>query len=209
MVYTALQFITRGREQGISVVDLGKKTRYDQKTCFYLVKQLMDLNLMQAFLNSYGVIILSYFTSSVKLKKSGVGSNFVIHKYFYERDLSWQQIRNEEARADGTPEVELQRPDGPETKEGDSKVAISFDPIDTRHLSSLPLVRGRIVKLLKASQNNMHSSTNLLVALVCVTCFHWLMVLCLLSTLGFPQSHKDRSSFLSNSSTRPCWSWCD
>lgn len=48
MVYTALQFITRGREQGISVVDLGKKTKYDQKTCFYLVKQLIDLDLMQA-----------------------------------------------------------------------------------------------------------------------------------------------------------------
>jgi hypothetical protein len=53
MVYTALQFITRGREQGISVVDLGKKTKYDQKTCFYLVKQLLDLDLMQALQISY------------------------------------------------------------------------------------------------------------------------------------------------------------
>lgn len=46
MVYSALQLITRGREQGISVVDLGKKTKYDQKTCFYLVKQLMEMDLV-------------------------------------------------------------------------------------------------------------------------------------------------------------------
>ena len=92
----------------------------------------------------------------------------MIHKYFYERDLSWQQIRNEEAQAEGTPEVEPQLPDDPQNSEGDSKGTVTFDPIDTRHLSSLLLVRGRIVKLLKASQHNMHSSTNLLVAIVCV-----------------------------------------
>jgi hypothetical protein len=113
---------------------------------------------------------------SVKKKKSGVGTNFVIHKYFYERDLSWQQIRNEEAEAEETPEVESGVPDDPQVNEGDSKVTVSFDPIDTRHLSSLPLVRGRLVKLLKASQNNMHSSTNLLVAIVCAIRLHSLVV---------------------------------
>jgi hypothetical protein len=46
MVYTALQFITRGRENGISIVELGQKSKYDQKTCFYLVKQLVDLDLV-------------------------------------------------------------------------------------------------------------------------------------------------------------------
>ena len=46
MVYTALQFVTRGRERGISVVNLGKKSGYDQKTCFYLVKQLLDMDLV-------------------------------------------------------------------------------------------------------------------------------------------------------------------
>ncbi len=46
MVYAALQLITRSREIGISVLDLGKKTQYDQKTCFYLVKQLLELDLV-------------------------------------------------------------------------------------------------------------------------------------------------------------------
>lgn len=46
MVYTALQLVTRTRDEGLSVVDLGKKTGYDQKICFYLVKQLVDLDLV-------------------------------------------------------------------------------------------------------------------------------------------------------------------
>ena len=49
MVYTALQFISRGREDGMSVVDLGKKTGYDQRTCFYLVLQLVSLDLVYVF----------------------------------------------------------------------------------------------------------------------------------------------------------------
>ncbi len=46
MVFSALQIITRGRDSGISVVELGQKSKYDQKTCFYLVKQLTDLDLV-------------------------------------------------------------------------------------------------------------------------------------------------------------------
>jgi oxalate---CoA ligase len=53
MVYTALQLISRGREAGLSVIDLGKKTGYDQKTCFYLVLQLLSLDLV------YGLLMLS------------------------------------------------------------------------------------------------------------------------------------------------------
>ena len=46
MIYTALQIITRGRERGVSVLDLGKKSGYDQKTCFYIIKQLVELDLV-------------------------------------------------------------------------------------------------------------------------------------------------------------------
>lgn len=46
LVYTALQLITRTREKGLSVVDLGQKTGYDQKTCFYLIKVLVELDLV-------------------------------------------------------------------------------------------------------------------------------------------------------------------
>lgn len=50
MVYSALQIITRGRDAGVTVVELGKQSGYDQKTCFYLVRQLTELDLVQVFL---------------------------------------------------------------------------------------------------------------------------------------------------------------
>ena len=46
MVYSALQIITRGRDDGVTVVQLGQKSKYDQKTCFYLVKQLTEMGLV-------------------------------------------------------------------------------------------------------------------------------------------------------------------
>ena len=46
VVYTALQIITRGRDTGVTVVELGKQSGYDQKTCFYLVRQLTELDLV-------------------------------------------------------------------------------------------------------------------------------------------------------------------
>jgi DNA-binding IclR family transcriptional regulator len=52
MVYSALQIVTRGRDAGVTVVDLGKLSGYDQKTCFYLVRQLTELGLV-CVLNSF------------------------------------------------------------------------------------------------------------------------------------------------------------
>ena len=48
MVYACLQLISRAREEGISVLEIGRTTGYDQKACFYLVKQLVDLGHMCA-----------------------------------------------------------------------------------------------------------------------------------------------------------------
>lgn len=42
---------------------------------------------------------------------------------------------------------------------------LDFTPIDSRHLSSLPLVKARVVRLLKASKNNIHASNNMLLTL--------------------------------------------
>ena len=43
---------------------------------------------------------------------------------------------------------------------------LKFTPIDARHLSSLPLISARVVRLLKASRNNIHASNNMLITLV-------------------------------------------
>ncbi|KAK2461682.1 hypothetical protein APHAL10511_006145 [Amanita phalloides] len=142
MVYTALQIITRGRDNGVSVVELGQKTKYDQKTCFYLVKQLTELDLV------------------IKVRRGGVGTHFCIHKYFFERNPSWKAIREEEIDAG---EGQRTKNIGEEAEEG--TVNLDFSPIDARHLSSLPLVRARVVKLLQVAKNQIHPSNNMLVTI--------------------------------------------
>lgn len=157
MVYTALQFITRGREHGISTVDLGKKTSYDQKTCFYLIKQLLELELV------------------VKLRRGGVGTNFCVHKYFFERSPLWRQIQDEGVNSS----KDIQEADGLDNEETASiqdgfQAPVQFDPIDARHLSSLSLIQSRIVKLLKHSESHTHPSNNLLVTIVSKTRWTWI-----------------------------------
>ncbi|KIK99780.1 hypothetical protein PAXRUDRAFT_445053 [Paxillus rubicundulus Ve08.2h10] len=150
MVYTALQLITQGREEGITTVELGRKTKYDQKTCFYLIKQLIELGFI------------------IKARRGGVGNHTCIHKYFVERSQLWRQIQDEEAQ-DGevviTGENLQPRDMADESVVQGGPSQIVFDPIDSRHLSSLPLVKNRIVKLLKASRNYIHASNNLLMTI--------------------------------------------
>ncbi|OCH96710.1 hypothetical protein OBBRIDRAFT_787280 [Obba rivulosa] len=149
MVYTALQLITRGRDNGVSVVDLGKKTGYDQKTCFYLIKQLLDLDLI------------------VKRRQPGSSTNIAVHKYFFERSPVWKQVLEEEAEANRKDQRNVKAEPDDSDEEGGSDVGspttIHFDPIDSRHLSSLPLIKARVVKLLKNSPNNLHASQNMLI----------------------------------------------
>ncbi|KAG5651227.1 hypothetical protein H0H81_009422 [Sphagnurus paluster] len=149
MVYSALQIITRGRDNGVTVVELGQQSKYDQKTCFYLVRQLTDLDLV------------------VKVRRGGVGTHFVIHRHFFDRSPSWRAIRDEENLAEsskkGAPDASG---DTPDEEDGVTDIqSLDFSAIDARHLSSLPLVRGRVVKLLKASRNQMHASNNMLITL--------------------------------------------
>ncbi|KAI5829674.1 hypothetical protein K523DRAFT_416530 [Schizophyllum commune Tattone D] len=144
MVYSTLQVVTRGRENGVTVVQIGQTTGYDQKTCHYLVGQLLSLDLC------------------VKVRRGGVGTHFVIHKYFFERSSSWQAIREEELRAQEGEKAKATQPtdDDPAMNDWHN---LDFSPIDARHLSSYPLVRNRVVSLLKASRNHMHPTTNLLI----------------------------------------------
>ncbi|KAF6766510.1 hypothetical protein DFP72DRAFT_866743 [Ephemerocybe angulata] len=146
MVYSALQIITRGRDEGVTVVQLGQKSKYDQKTCFYLVKQLTEMDLV------------------AKVRRGGVGTHFCIHKYFYDRSPSWQAIREEETQAEES-QVKPDRVIDAEDLDTTSPSVLQFSPIDSRHLSSLPLVKARVVKLLKASQSQIHAANNLLITL--------------------------------------------
>lgn len=105
----------------------------------------------------------------MKVRRGGVGTHFCIHKYFFDRSPSWKAIREEELRAEEVnsipQELTVEPPDDEEDRVTDPKSMV-FTPIDARHLSSLPLVRARVVKLLKASRNQMHAANNMLITLV-------------------------------------------
>ncbi|SJL05812.1 uncharacterized protein ARMOST_09148 [Armillaria ostoyae] len=150
MVYSALQIITRGRDNGVSVVELGQRSKYDQKTCFYLVRQLTELDLV------------------VKVRRGGVGSHFCIHRYFFDRSPSWKAIRDEESNAAASLKPEFPPGDTEAADEDNISPevrALNFTPIDARHLSSLPLIRARVLNLLKVSKNQIHPANNLIVTI--------------------------------------------
>ena len=53
-----------------------------------------------------------------------------------------------------------------EVMKGQDAGGIQFDPIDSRHISSLQVLRSRVVKLLKHSKNNMHAYNNFSASIV-------------------------------------------
>ena len=47
---------------------------------------------------------------------------------------------------------------------------VHFDPIDSRHLSSIAVLKSRLTKLLKACPHSMHTSNNLMLKIVSPVC---------------------------------------
>lgn len=104
---------------------------------------------------------------SVKVPKPGIGTNFVIHRHFFDKSPHWKAIREEEHQAEEEDKtVQQSNEEAAEVEPTIAKAGLDFGPIDARHLSSLPLVKSRIVKLLKASKNYIHESNNMLITLV-------------------------------------------
>ena len=91
----------------------------------------------------------------------------MIHRYFYDKNPHWKAIREEENKAEEEDKITREvYEEALEEEPTNEKLALDFTPIDARHLSSLPLVRSRVVKLLKASKNYIHESNNLLITIV-------------------------------------------
>lgn len=158
--------IARGRENGLSSVDLSSKTGYDAKTCHYLIGKLVAMNVVyvNSLLLTYHSLCMIY---RVKLKKSGVGSNFCIHKYFFDRSERWKAVFAEEEVAAKDNQVDEAQDDDDDDKGGGTNPGpVRFDPIDVHHLARISLVRARLGKLLKNCPNRTHKALNLLVAIV-------------------------------------------
>lgn len=103
------------------------------------------------------------------MRRGGVGTHFVIHRYFFDRSPHWKEIREEESRAENAlrqSESTAQEDDIPDDEGSPDAKTFNFSPIDARHLSSLPLLRGRVIRLLKASRNQMHAANNILLSIV-------------------------------------------
>jgi hypothetical protein len=90
----------------------------------------------------------------------------VIHRYFFDKSPHWKAIREEEHQAQEEDKIVRQPNEEEEEEDSIRPDDIDFGPIDARHLSSLPLVKSRVVKLLKASKNYIHESNNMLITLV-------------------------------------------
>lgn len=110
------------------------------------------------------------YTSSVKLRRPGISTNLCVHKYFYERSPIWQQVAEEEKKAVSEEQGQEQEnalsdeeADDEETKPFEP---VHFDPIDSRHLSSMPLLKARLTKLLKNCPHYMHTSSNIMLKIV-------------------------------------------
>lgn len=169
-VYTCLQLIARGRENGLSSVDLSSKTGYDAKTCHYLIGKLVTMNVV--YVNTFLVGLYWLIKHRVKLKKSGVGSNLCIHKYFLDKSERWKAVFAEEEalKEDGPEEAQ----DDDDDEGGDANPgSVRFDPIDVHHLARVSVVRARLEKLLKNCPNHTHKALNLLVAIVSMHAAHF------------------------------------
>jgi oxalate---CoA ligase len=132
----------------------------------------------------------------VKVRRGGVGTHFCIHKYFFSRNLSWKAIRDEEIEAEALKlSKPMGEPDLVEDEDTQDLQPLTFTPIDARHLSSLPLISARVVRLLKASKNHIHASNNMLITLV--RCSSFLIISNLIISSGVFKSNQNRPSILS------------
>ena len=105
----------------------------------------------------------------MKLRQPGVSGNICVHKYFYDRSPIWQQVLTEEQDAISKAQAKDADGDSEEDEDGeDAKpfTPVHFDPIDSRHLSSLPVLKSRLTRLLKDCPHQMHTSNNLMVKIV-------------------------------------------
>lgn len=125
------------------------------------------------------------------MKRSKTGVSTIVHKDLFKRDATWRSIVDEENRAREEQkrkaqnlehEDEADREDQYDEGDRESSVslAVQFDPVDQRHLSSMDLVRGRITTLLKNSPHGLHAANNLLPKLVSITYVH-----CVRGLMGF------------------------
>ena len=121
--YVALQHVYRARERGVTVVDLGARTHYDPKTVYYLVKLLLERELVAKF----------------TARETGEVSNYVVGRPFLAHNALWQAQQRAAGPSDvGTPTwvdldtIASEWDDAPLTGEADEDEAgaLAMPPLD-------------------------------------------------------------------------------
>jgi len=134
---------------------------------------------------------LAYYGNSLKVRRGGVGTHFVLHKYFYERNPSWKAIRQEEQEAEQVKIEKNEANDDEDQNSLEEHKLLNFTPIDARHLSSYPLISRRVIRLLQASKNCIHASKDMLIKLVRTRIKYKIYEIKLQLPPGFFQSYKN------------------
>ncbi|KAF8604424.1 hypothetical protein BDV93DRAFT_522539 [Ceratobasidium sp. AG-I] len=146
--YAVLQLITRSRREGISVVDISRQSGYDPKTCFSLVKTLVELEHIY------------------KIKVGGAAVNMCIYKAFYDDQCVWKQAFKETAEIKPGGDSLTATTSVPDTEgAGEYSGGIQFESIDNRHLWNIAVIRARLERLLKHMPNGLHLYRNMVFAL--------------------------------------------
>ncbi|KAF8306142.1 hypothetical protein DL93DRAFT_2172227 [Clavulina sp. PMI_390] len=183
MAYTALQIISRARERGLPVDDITKLTGYSSGTVFYLLKSLVDLNLalkIQTGGHSKNTAVLRHFWERstswqrIHAEELAVASEGQRGEPNTSQTLDLDDHDEEGGEDDmDAPDVTESEPSQDESGELNKEDAqrealqLDFEPVDGRFLSSAPLVRARVIKLLKHCENWTHRYSNIIIAIGC------------------------------------------
>jgi hypothetical protein len=157
-VYSTLQIITRAREKGVPIKDLGHMTKYDPKSIFYQISQLVDMNLVYVDISYISTTLpILMHPSRVKIAK-GPSLNWAVLTKFYERSFLWQRIVGEKEDAPA-PFNEMEGSEQMETF-GDE------DSGKADLVANVPLLRHRVLKLVESSTNQIHQYSNMILSAV-------------------------------------------
>ncbi|KAK9894403.1 hypothetical protein P389DRAFT_197696 [Cystobasidium minutum MCA 4210] len=141
LAYQVLQAIARGRENGKTVVELGKEFEHDQKSLFHFVKSLVELNLI------------------VKMKVLDARSQTsrCIHRHYLETSQHWATWMTKDPNQDAAK--------GEEDDDDLSKTT-PLTLMTVAHLNSNePLVRSRIINALRNAPENLIPHVDLVFAI--------------------------------------------
>ncbi|SCV73019.1 BQ2448_6944 [Microbotryum intermedium] len=144
-VYSLLQYVSRGRGDGATVVTIGKHIGFDQKSAFHFVRVAVQLGVVKKF----------------RTTDRGSWTNRVVHVRYLDRSKEWK-IHNLNESAEDEDEIKASKGGGAEQDDdnGDALVeatgaARRMSAISHRHINTNPaMVRKRIVRALKKREGH-------------------------------------------------------